>query len=102
MKIGCDIVENKRLQNKNQSFIDYVLTKKEQEEFKERGNSYLYGRFAAKEAIMKVLDNTKEINFLDIEILTNKDGSPKCNIKNIDVSISHEKEYTMAVALYKK
>ena len=34
MSIGIDIVENYRLKNKNQDFIDLILTKKEQEEYK--------------------------------------------------------------------
>lgn len=99
MNIGCDIVENKRLKNKKQSFINYVLTNKEQEEYQKKGLQYLTGRFAAKEAIMKCLKNTKELNYLDIEILNNEDEQPITNIENIILSISHEKEYTMAVAL---
>lgn len=99
MNIGCDIVENKRLKNKKQSFINYVLTNKEQEEYQKKGLPYLTGRFAAKEAIMKCLKNTKELTYLDIEILNNKDGEPITNIKNIKLSISHEKNYTIAVAL---
>ncbi len=100
MNIGCDIVENKRLINKNQSFIDLVLTKKEQELFDQKGESFLFGRFAAKEAIMKALPHTKEYHFLDFEILVSEDGSPiVTDHENIKVSISHEKEYTIAVAL---
>lgn len=100
MNIGCDIVENIRLKNKEKNFIDLVLTAKEQLEYKEKGLLYLCGRFAAKEAIMKALPDTKKYNFLDFEILTNFDGEPYCtSIKNIKVSISHEKKYTMAVAI---
>lgn len=100
MNIGCDIVENKRLENKDVEFINLVLTKKEQIEYKKFGLLYLCGRFAAKEAIMKCLPNTKEYSFLDFEILKNKDGSPYCStFPNIKISISHEKEYTMAVAI---
>ncbi len=102
MNIGCDIVENKRLKNKNQRFIELVLTKNEQKEYKEKGLSYLTGRFAAKEAIMKCLNNTKELTYHDIEILNNKNGKPITNIKNIELSISHEKNYTIAVALKTK
>ncbi len=100
MSIGIDIVENYRLKNKNQDFIDLILTKKEQEEYKKRGFHYLYGRFAVKEAIMKALPNTKNLNFLDFEILTNNDGSPYVvNHSNICISISHEKNYTVAIAI---
>ena len=99
MNIGCDIVQNERLKNKSSRFIDLVLTSKEQLEYQEKGLTYLCGRFAAKEAIMKCLKNTKSLNFLDIEILTQKDGSPYPNIKNVKVSISHEKNYTIAMAI---
>ncbi|MCX4249595.1 MAG: holo-ACP synthase [Bacilli bacterium] len=99
MNIGCDIVENKRLENKSDRFVSKVLTEKEIALYKSEGLEFLTGRFAAKEAIMKCLDNTKEINPLDIEVLKNKDGSPSCNIKNVKVSISHEKDYTIAFAI---
>ncbi len=100
MNIGCDIVENKRLKNKDKRFIELILTKKEIEEYKVKGLSYLCGRFAAKEAIIKALPNTKKLNFLDLEILNDKNGKPICNLKNVAISISHEKNYTIATALY--
>ena len=100
MRIGCDIVENKRLIGKSTRFIDLVLTPKEQDEYQKYGLNYLCGRFAAKEAIMKCLNNTKDISFLDIEILNKEDGQPYCtNIDNISLSISHEKKYTIAMAI---
>ena len=100
MNIGCDIVENKRLKDKDYEFAKLILKDSELEEYKARGQSYLYGRFAVKEAIMKALPNTKTYSFLDFEILTNPDGSPYVvNNPNIKISISHEKEYTMAIAI---
>ena len=45
MHIGCDIVKNKRLENKSERFIDLVLTKNEQKEYKRKGLYYLCGRF---------------------------------------------------------
>lgn len=100
MNIGCDILENKRLKDKDIEFVKLILKENELEEYKSRGQSYLYGRFAVKEAIMKALPNTKNYSFLDFEILTNSDGSPYVvNYPNIKISISHEKEYTMAVAI---
>ena len=101
MKIGCDIVENKRLIDKSEKFINLVLTDKEKQLYKQKGLEFLSGRFAAKEAIMKCLPNTKEIKFTDIEILNDENGKPYSNVEGIeDISISHEKEYTIAVALY--
>lgn len=102
MKIGCDIVENKRLLDKSDKFIDLVLTEKEKEMYRQKNSAeFLSGRFAAKEAIMKCLPNTKELKFTDIEVLNDESGKPYTNIKGIeDISISHEKEYTIAVALF--
>lgn len=101
MNIGCDIVKNSRFINKNQRFIDLVLTPQEQVLYKKFGLNFLAGRFAAKEAIMKCMLQTKDLHFLDIEILKDELGAPTCNIPNISVSISHEKEYTIAYALKK-
>ena len=100
MNVGCDIVENKRLTNKSPRFIELILTKKEQKEYALKGLDYLCGRFVAKEAIMKALPQTKQLNFLDIEILNTKNGQPKCSIPNVSLSISHEKKYTIAVAIH--
>lgn len=99
MNIGCDIVKNARLKDKKDNFINKVLTEKEKDIYKKEGLLFLSGRFAAKEAIMKCLPNTKELTFLDIEVLKNEDGSPKVNIDNVLVSISHENDYTIAYAI---
>lgn len=100
MNVGCDIVENNRLKNKSERFIDLILTTDEKIEFRKKGITYLCGRFAAKEAIMKALLETKAYNFLDFEILSDCNGKPYCkNRQNIKISISHEKDYTMAVAV---
>ena len=66
MHIGCDIVKNKRLENKSERFIDLVLTKNEQKEYKRKGLYYLCGRFCAKEAIMKALPHTHNLTFLEV------------------------------------
>ena len=72
-------------------------------EYQKKGLSYLCGRFAVKETIMKALPNTKEYNFLDFKILTKQDGDTYCVGKeNIKVSISHEKDFTFAVAIVSK
>ena len=100
MNIGCDIVENNRLKNKGDRFIDLVLTEYEKQLYQEKGLPFLCGRYAAKEAIMKVLPNTKDIAFKDLEIVNNSQGSPYCvQHPEIALSISHEKKYTIAVAL---
>lgn len=100
MNIGCDIIENSRLKNKSQRFIDLILTVNEQEEFKSGGLLYLCGRFAAKEAIIKAMPNTKQCCFLDFEILNKSNGEPCCTTNsNIKISISHEKKFTIAFVI---
>ena len=66
------------------------------------------GRFAAKEAIKKCILSTgkvDQIGFNEIEILPGKNGEPivslieKLSYIKLKVSISHEKEYAIAMAL---
>ena len=66
------------------------------------------GRFAAKEAIKKCILSTgkvDQIGFNEIEILPGKNGEPivslieKLSYIKLEVSISHEKEYAIAMAL---
>ena len=71
------------------------------------------GRFAAKEAIFKaltdIIENKYKIKWTDFEILNDKSGKPyvninaenikKLEIKNIELSISHCKEYATAVCI---
>jgi len=104
--IGIDIVENHRLKSKNYKFIEKVLTKKEIKIYdKLIGNfkvEFIAGRFAIKEAIIKAT-NKKISNMQDIYITNNIDGSPKCEInKNYKflISISHEKKFTIGMAIY--
>ena len=74
---------------------------------------HLAGRFAAKEAVFKVLngetDSGNSLTFKNIEILNKNDGAPYVNIlddimadcldMNVDVSISHIKKYATATAI---
>jgi len=64
-------------------------------------------RFAAKEAIFKaiseLLDDKYEITWTDVEILNDEKGKPhvhfiniKYPIEQIDISLSHLKEYAIA------
>ena len=66
------------------------------------------GRFAAKESIKKCLyssEITASIGFNEIEILSRSNGAPfvskikDFNIKDIQISISHEKDFAIAMAL---
>ena len=104
--LGIDLVKNDRISNSiNEDFINMILTSKEKEiYFKRKGTKqleFLCGRFAAKEAIVKAISKYENPHFLEIEILNNPNGSPFVKYKNynIEVSISHEKKYTIASAI---
>ena len=91
-----------------------VFTQKEIEYCESKGKQkyqHYAARFAAKEAIFKAisikLKNKYEIGWKDIEILDDTSGRPYVNIlnecskliKNIDISLSHCKEYPVATAI---
>ena len=124
MKIRCgtDIIEIERIRKSidelGQDFLDKIFTKNEinycESKGKQRFQHYA-ARFAAKEAAFKAvsknLKNKYEISWTDIELLNDISGRPSISIKNIDlseienidISISHCKEYATAlvVVLYK-
>lgn len=119
MKILCgtDIIEINRVEEAIESlgdkFLNGVFTKQEIEycESKKKQKYQHYaGRFAAKEAVFKaiseLLESKYEIKWTDIEILNNENSKPKVNLKlklenieNIDISISHCKQYATATAV---
>ena len=109
---GTDIIEIERIKNSidkfGDRFLNTVFTLKEIEycESKKTQKYQHYAvRFAAKEAVFKALSNN--INAPDewksIEILSEESGRPKVNLKievqnleNIDISLSHCKQYAIA------
>ena len=122
--IGVDIINNKRIKSsiKNHNFINRIFSKKEiliSKKFKNKTN-YFSKRFAAKEALAKALGTgfRDNLNFKDIQIINNKIGKPyyllnakinnlikkKMKIKNFNLflSISDEKEYSIAFTIIEK
>ncbi|MCL2177434.1 MAG: holo-ACP synthase [Firmicutes bacterium] len=111
--IGIDIVEVERIRKKfseinKQRVIDYVYTDYEKGYINTKSGDGLYrtaaGIFAAKEAVAKVLGGFgAHLQFKDIEITHGDNGAPKVSVKgenkSIEISISHEKNYAVAVAL---
>ncbi len=98
--IGVDIVKHSRV---NFKIAKKVLTEKEIDQFNDISNDdakkqYLSSRFAAKEAIIKATN--KKYSFKDIEVLRTN-GAPSINIDNIELSISHEEDYSIAFCIYK-
>lgn len=118
MKITCgvDIIEISRIKdaiNKKigENFIEKIYTKEEINycESKKKNKYQHYAvRFAAKEAIFKAiskrLDNKYDIDWKQMEIVKDEDGRPGVKIlheisneiDDIDISLSHCKEYAVA------
>ena len=122
--VGVDIVDNKRIAKsiKNKLFLKRIYTKNEILMSKNNGNkiSFFAKRFAAKEAFVKSLGIgfRKSLNFKDISIKNSKLGKPsflisnkikklikkrfKTNSFNFFLSISDEKNYSVAFVVFQK
>lgn len=106
--IGVDIVELNRMKeviDRNEKFIDRVLTKTEREMFNQLGDKrkveFLGGRFACKEAFSKAYGTgIGKVKLTDIEILNEENGKPVVTHSpfngRVHVSISHTD--SMAIA----
>lgn len=110
MNIGIDITSNKRFDKfiDNERFLKRVLSQKEFIKYsniqnKNSKKEFLAGRFSAKEAIIKSSSQPKLLSKISIE--NDSFGAPLViydgiEQKNIKISISHEKEYSTAVAIF--
>jgi holo-[acyl-carrier protein] synthase len=114
--IGVDMVEIERIDSAvkrgGERFLNRIYTETELKACRDKASS-LASRFAAKEAVMKVLGKGGiRIAWRDIEILTGDDGRPsvklygqalnkaaKLNLEQVSISLSDSKEYAIAVAL---
>lgn len=114
LKVGNDIIETKRIKRLydkfGERFVEKVYTPKEISYCESKGANCYYSyaaRFAGKEAIFKaisdLISNKYEIGWKDIEILNNESGKPYATVRglnvDIEISLSHEKEYAIATAL---
>lgn len=119
MKSGVDIIKNLRIKHLldkyDEKFLDRLFTPKEIEYIIYRNKDFktIAGMFAAKEAISKVAGTgIGKLSWKDIEVLHNKSGKPYVNLsdnlesilnnlklKEIEISISHEDEYSIAFAI---
>ena len=122
MKISCgtDIIEISRIKEAiekyENKFKTEIFTENEVkycESHKDQKYQHYAARFSAKEAIFKAISNklNKDYSWRDFEILNNDIGKPEVflknqipEIENIDVSLSHCKEYAVAsvVVLFNK
>ena len=122
---GIDLVDCPRIEDMieqhGERFINRIFTAAEQAYAEANKNKIekLAGRFAAKEAILKLMGTgwRGKIAWTDIEIINNSSGQPevtlagevkknadKLGIKHISVSITHTANFAIAsaVALAKK
>lgn len=122
---GIDLVDCPRiedmLERHGKRFISRLFTKTEQQYAQKNKNRIekLAGRFAAKEAVLKMMGTgwRGKIAWTDIEVINNPAGRPevklsgevkkiaqKLGIKQISISITHTANFAMAsaVALAKK
>ncbi|MHC4060513.1 MAG: holo-ACP synthase [Planctomycetota bacterium] len=117
---GIDLVDRPRieqmLERHGERFLNRVFTPKEQAyaEANKNGVEKLAGRFAAKEAILKLMGTgwRGKIAWTDIEVVNNAAGQPevtlggeveqladKLGIKHISVSITHTANFAIASAV---
>lgn len=88
----------------NEVFLKKVLTTNELELLNalsapRRKLEFLCGRYAAKEAYAKALKlGIGKVDFLDFEVLK-KDNIPIPNIENVEISISHDGDYAIAIVM---
>ena len=122
--IGVDLVENKRIKFllNNKKFLKRIFTKNEikfSKKIKNKAN-YFAKRYAAKEAFSKSLGTgiRSDLDFKKIEILNDKMNKPyysnsrlikniiykrfKIKRYNLLLSISDEKDYSIAFAILQK
>ena len=114
--IGTDIVAVSRIQNiihkHTDRFKKHTFTENEKKYCDLKPNPAIHyaGRFAAKEAIKKALLSNalvESISLKKIEILNNSEKIPYVFIKSlqnikINISISHENDFAIAVVLSEK
>ena len=122
--IGVDIIKNNRIKFllKNKNFINRIFSKNEIFVSKKIINktNYFSKRFAAKESLVKAIGTgfRDNLNFKDIEINNDKLGKPyylvkpkikklikkkkKVNNFELFLSISDEKDYSVAFAIIQK
>jgi len=117
---GIDLVDRLRIENMlsrhGKRFLDRVFTAAEQRYAEANRDKVekLAGRFAAKEAVLKLLGTgwRGKIAWTDIEVINNAAGQPvvnisgevkkiaeKVGIKHISVSITHTANFAIASAV---
>ena len=122
--LGIDLIKKKRIKKliNNKKFLERIYSPREiliSMKFKNKIN-FFAKRFAAKEAFVKSIGSgfRKNLNFNDVSIINNKHGKPsflitnklkiiikkKFKIKSFNflLSISDEKNYSIAIVIFQK
>lgn len=112
--VGTDIIEinrvKKSIERQENKFLEKVYTDNEIKYCYSHGNNmyqHFAARFAAKEATFKAISKIKNestVDWKNFEVLNDKDGRPILDIKkykfnDIDISLSHCKEYAIATVI---
>jgi len=108
INLGTDIITinrfKKKVYEKNKKFYASIFSKSEISYCNKYTNPYPHfaGIFAAKEAVVKCLDEPLSIS--DVKLKWDKNGKPIARIEPkklvIKISISHNEDYAIAVAVY--
>lgn len=119
IRTGIDIVNNKRIeriiQKNKDSFYNRIFTEDEKDYIENKSSNIatVAGMFAAKEAVSKLIGTgIGQVSWKDIIIRHDPYGRPylefssiaknitkRLGINNIDISISNEEEYSVALAI---
>jgi holo-[acyl-carrier protein] synthase len=120
IRIGTDIIECARIaqmiEKHGETFLTRVFTAREIQYCSTRraANQHYAGRWAAKEAVLKVLGTgwAKGIQWTDIEVVNETSGAPtirmvnkasdiaaNLGIREVQISISHCRAYATAFAV---
>ena len=106
--IGVDIVDinrfKKKIFSKNVNFYNKIFSQSEIDYCNKFKSPYEHfaGKFAIKEATIKAVN--EKISFLDIETF-HKNSKPQIRLKKLKtkysflVSVSHEKDYAIAITM---
>jgi holo-[acyl-carrier protein] synthase len=114
-RTGCDVQRVEEVADAVRDFgsryLDRVYTSLEQESFRSGGPASLAARFAAKEAVLKLIGVADGVDLRSVEI-GNPGGRPdvrlsgraaelaeEANLGPIDVSLSHTGDVALAVAV---
>jgi holo-[acyl-carrier protein] synthase len=92
-------------------YLDRIYTRREQESYRTGGASSLAARFAAKEAVLKLIGTADGVDPRSVEI-THRDGRPvvrlsglaatladEAGVGPIDISLTHSGGIALAVAV---